>query len=379
VTPRRAHGEGGLHWDESRERWIATAQLGFDARGKRITRKASGLTKTAAKAKLREILRDHADGLTVTGTETVEGAVRDWLAYGLVDLSTDTAKNYSNLAENRIIAPLGRRRLRDLSADDIDRWLAAQAKEVSSRTLRLMHSILNRAVLRAMARDKVKRNVVALCAVPSGQVGRPSKSLTLAQAVALLAAAEDSPMHAYIVVSLMSGIRTEEVRALRWRDLDLVGDPDATAPVPPSVSVLRSVRQDGDTKTPKSRRRLAIAAPIVDVLTAHRSALDHDPLPDELVFGTRNGTEMDRHNVLRAFRPIIRKAGLDPKAWTPRELRHTFVSLLSQSGMRIEDISRLVGHSSTAVTERVYRHELRPVLEEGAATMDNLFRPRPEA
>lgn len=336
-------------------------------------------SETAAKAKLREILRDHADGLTVTGTETVEGAVRDWLTYGLVGCSADTVANYANLAQNSIIAPLGRRRLRDLSADDVDRWLAAQATEVATRTLHLMHSILNRAVVRAMARDKVKRNVVALCAVPAGQDGRPSKSLTLAQAAALLAAAERSPMHAYIVVSLLSGIRTEEVRALRWRDVDLLGDPDATPPVPPSVAVLRSVRQDGDTKTPKSRRRLAIAAPIVDALTAHRSALDHEPLPDELVFGTRNGTEMDRHNVLRAFRPVIRKAGLDPNAWTPRELRHTFVSLLSQSGVRIEDISRLVGHSSTAVTERVYRHELRPVLEEGAATMDVLFRQGPES
>ena len=379
MTGRRAHGEGGLHWDESRQRWVATAHLGFDARGKRITRKASGLTKTAAKAKLREILRDHADGLTVTGAETVEGAVRDWLTYGLVGCSADTVANYTNLAQNRIVAPLGRRRLRDLSADDVDRWLAAQATEVATRTLHLMHSILNRAVVRAMARDKVKRNVVALCAVPTGQDGRPSKSLTLPQAAALLAAAEGSPMHAYIVVSLLSGIRTEEVRALRWRDVDLLGDPDATPPVPPSVSVLRSVRQDGDTKTRKSRRRLAIAAPIVDALTAHRSALDHGPLPDELVFGTRNGTEMDRHNVLRAFRPVIRKAGLDPNVWTPRELRHTFVSLLSQSGVRIEDISLLVGHSSTAVTERVYRHELRPVLEEGAATMDVLFRQRPES
>jgi integrase len=379
VTSRRARGEGGLHWDESRQRWIATAQLGFDARGKRITRKASGITKTAAKAKLREILRDHADGLTVTGTETVEGAVRDWLTYGLVERSEDTVANYANLAENRIIAPLGRRRLRDLSADDVDRWLAAQAKEVSTRTLHLLHSIFSRAVMRAMARDKVKRNVVALCTVPTGQAGRPSSSLTLHQAAALLTAAEDSPLHAYIVLSLLSGVRTEEARALRWRDVVLLGDPDATPPLPPSVSVLRSVRQSGDTKTPKSRRRLAIAAPIVDALTAHRAALDHEPPPDELVFGTRNGTEMDRHNVLRAFRPVVRDAGLDPNAWTPRELRHTFVSLLSQSGVRIEDIARLVGHSSTAVTERVYRHELRPVLQEGAATMDNLFRKRPEA
>ena len=54
MTARRSRGEGGLHWDETRQRWIATATLGFDARGKRITRKASGTTNTAAKAKLRE-------------------------------------------------------------------------------------------------------------------------------------------------------------------------------------------------------------------------------------------------------------------------------------------------------------------------------------
>ncbi len=48
-------------------------------------------------------------------------------------------------------------------------------------------------------------------------------------------------------------------------------------------------------------------------------------------------------------------------------------------GVRIEDISRLVGHSGTAVMERVYRHELRPVLQEGAAAMDALFRERPRA
>jgi integrase len=63
--------------------------------------------------------------------------------------------------------------------------------------------------------------------------------------------------------------------------------------------------------------------------------------------------------------------------WTPRELRHSFVSLLSSRGVRIEHISRLVGHASTTVTEKVYRHELRPVLTEGAAKMDEIFPGRP--
>ena len=196
MTARRSRGEGGLHWDESRQRWIATAALGFDARGKRITRKASGTAKTAAKAKLREMLRDHAEGLTVTrSADTVEDAIRDWLAYDLAGRSAATVANYTTIAEVRIIAPLGRRRLRDLSAEDVDRWLRAQAKEVSTRTLRLMHSILNRAVVRAMARNKVQRNVVVLCSVPVGQAGRPSKSLTLAQADALLTSSPPPRIH----------------------------------------------------------------------------------------------------------------------------------------------------------------------------------------
>lgn len=82
---------------------------------------------------------------------------------------------------------------------------------------------------------------------------------------------------------------------------------------------------------------------------------------------------MDRHNVLRTFRKVVDAAGMDADSWTPRELRHSFVSLLSDSGMRVEQIARLLGHSGTTVTERVYRHQLRPVLEDGAEAIDELF------
>lgn len=54
------------------------------------------------------------------------------------------------------------------------------------------------------------------------------------------------------------------------------------------------------------------------------------------------------------------------------ELRHTFVSLLSPSGVPIEEIAQLGGHSSRT-TETVYRRELRPVLTCGAEAMDTIF------
>jgi integrase len=54
-------------------------------------------------------------------------------------------------------------------------------------------------------------------------------------------------------------------------------------------------------------------------------------------------------------------------------MRHSFVSLLSDSGLPIERISRLVGHSGSAVTETVYRQQISPVIEEGATEMDRIF------
>jgi hypothetical protein len=93
----------------------------------------------------------------------------------------------------------------------------------------------------------------------------------------------------------------------------------------------------------------------------------------DLVFSTTTGTPLDSANVRRAFRRVVAAAGMDPKSWTSRELRHSFVSLLSSSGIPIEDIAHLVGHANTRVTELVYRKELRPVLTRGAFAMNALF------
>jgi hypothetical protein len=107
-----------------------------------------------------------------------------------------------------------------------------------------------------MARDKVKRNVVELCSVLQGQAGRSSKALTFAQAEAVLKVAEGTSMHAYIVLALLTGARTEELRALTWDHGFLKGKPDADPPQPPHIAVWRSVWRGGDAKTRKSRRSL---------------------------------------------------------------------------------------------------------------------------
>ncbi|MFI6609392.1 tyrosine recombinase XerC [Streptomyces sp. NPDC050507] len=387
MTKRRSRGDGGLHWDEKRQRWIATANLGFDPSGKRIVRRGSGKTKTEAKNKLKEVLRDHEDGLAIAPTNyTVADAVNDWLAYGLAGRDPRTVENCTYLSQKHVVPALGARKLRDLNAEEVDRWLAAKAKILGTRTLQAVHSCLNRSVKRAMARDKVKRNVVELCAVPQGQAGRPSKALTFVQAGSVLKAAEGTSMYAYVVVALLTGARTEELRALTWDHVFLKGRPDADPPQPPHIAVWRSVRRGGDTKTRKSRRTLALPARCVEALWRQfedqgweRLAAGDDWEEHGLVFASAVGKPLDATNVRRAFRVLLKVVeGIDADDWTPRELRHSFVSLLSDRGVPLEEISRLVGHSGTAVTEEVYRKQIRPVIQTGAVVMDGIFKRAPE-
>ena len=267
----------------------------------------------------------------------------------------------------------------------------------STAAVSMGHLALKRAIRHAEANDLISRNVATLADTPKGQQGRPSKSLTLDQAVAVITAARTLPvmelrpglkdvrrpaelMHAYIVLSLLAGIRTEEARALRWAHVNLDGDPAASPPVPPHVAVWRSVRVHGDTKTERSRRTLALPAAAVQALSAwsgsqagEQLAAGDDWQDTGLVFTTHHGAALDAANVRKMFKRVCTQAGIGD-GWTPRELRTSFVSLLSHQGVSIEEIARLAGHASTRTTEVVYRRELRPVITTGAEIMDELFK-----
>jgi site-specific recombinase XerD len=119
----------------------------------------------------------------------------------------------------------------------------------------------------------------------------------------------------------------------------------------------------------------------VEVLRQHgeeqniwRGKTGRDWREEDLVFCSDVDGPLDAANVRREFRKVAQRAGLDPKQWVPRELRHSFVSLLSDSGVSTEQIAQLVGHSSTSVTETVYRHQIRPVIRHGADVLDTLFK-----
>lgn len=386
-TPKRArragHGADTIYWDPTKKSYVGAVSLGYAPNGKRRRPKVYGKTKTEVRQKIRDLKKEVQTGVKAPANYTVADAVHDWLERGLKgrDEKGTIGKNRS-MADKHLIPFIGKAKLKELSADDVDDWLDGRAEFLATRSLRDLLAILRRSIAHAQRRDKAARNVALLVTVPEGRPGRPSKALNLVQAKAVLIAARPSRLYAYLVLSLLSGVRTEEARPLTWDHVFL----ETKDGIPPHVAVWRSVRKHGETKTRRSRRTIALPRQVVEVLEEHmrwqkqeRASAGVEWSPAGRVFTTRSGEPLDAANVRRDFRGILARAdkmpgvNVEPQEWTPRELRHSFVSLLSDHGIPLERIALLVGHSSQSTTEAVYRKQLRPVITQGAEAMDDIF------
>jgi len=387
TSKRRRRGEDSIYWDATKSCYVGAVSLGYSPSGSRIRKRVMARTKTEVREKLKELHQQAENGLRPRRHYTVNDALDDWLEAGLDGLAPSTVTVYRNTIGKALREELGTVELTKLTAGAVQKALANLAARRSTRTVQMSHNVLVRAIRHAERDDLVGRNVAALVKPPKGQLGgRPSKSLTLEQAMALMATARGTRLEAYIVLSLLSGVRTEEARALRWDRL-VAWVSGQWQPVAEAgfdheqvaVFVWRAERTGGNTKTPESRRTLALPRKCVEALREHRVRQAEDrlaagPLWQDhgLVFASAVGTPMDDHNVRRMFRAITEDAGLGT-GWVPREMRHTFVSLLSARGVPVEAIALLAGHNQTATTELVYRHQIVPALTRGAEAMDQIF------
>jgi len=263
-TKRRARGEDSIYYDRSRDRWTGTITVGWKPDGRRDRITVRGRTKTEVKEKLRARHTELAAGVRTTANYTVEQCLKDWLE-ALNTQAGSTVTGYRTMARH-LIELIGNVKLADLKVRDVDFALGKLAKRLSTRSVRLAPMILIQAIRNAMVNDLVVRNAADLANVPTGKPGRPSRSLNLEQALAVLEAAKGERLWPYVAVSMLGGIRTEEARALRWSEVDLEAG---------AVAVYRSVRRTGETKTEKvaARAPLHLRFAIVGFRRTHRA--DH--------------------------------------------------------------------------------------------------------
>lgn len=383
---RRGHGEGALFYEEDRDRWVGLLDLPPDGSGRRRRRKVTGRTKTDARRKLRQLQRRLEDGIpTGDGSTTLGDFLEHWLVEVLPARSRVQAKstvtNY-RWAAGHAIKGLGRRRLNELTPENVEALLRHLADEGMARnSVMRVRSVLVMALKHAQRRHILARNVAELSGMPTAaRESRSGRSLTPDQARRLLDVAGEDRLGGLVTVGLMLGLRPGELCGLRWEDVDL------DAGVLCVTQARKRTTDDeghealvlGTPKTSRSRRALVLPQPVLEALHVHerlqreeRRAAGERWQDLDLVFPTSVGTPMSPSNLRRDLVRLTVAAGLG--RWSPNELRHSAASLLSASGVPLEQIADVLGHTDTRMLLKHYRHPISRTIEAATAPMERLF------
>jgi integrase len=340
--------------------------------GKR--RRVSGTTKTDVEAKLRALTAKAAAGdllrrrVTVAEiTETFITRIVPNLTHNGRPISPSTRGVYTWAGEI-ITDELGSKKVDALTVEDVEAMLDRLAKRgLSKASLWKVRSKLAQIIELAVERDHARRNVAKKAELtPTAAPAKKRTALQPDEARTLLEALRDERNGAMYALGLRVGLRPGEAAGLFWDDLDL----DAEIP---TANVTRGVQRDGglvdvsdDLKTEGSKRTLGLPLDLARWLGEHRRQQITERLAagrwldERLVFATPTGHITDPKRNRTDLARICDRAGV-PRV-LPNELRHSCASLLADEGVSNELIADLLGHTTTRMVERTYKHRLRPVV-----------------
>jgi len=271
----------------------------------------------------------------------------------------DVAHFNQHLSEIRVRRPNGSggHRVEPLSA-------STRAKH-----LRVLGACLNSAIKhRYAARNPVKD-------LPSAEKPRPQRKeaayFTDEDLPRLFAEITPGVFRTLFLTALKTGMRQGELIALTWGDVDLTG----------AVARVRRTCTGGHVHEPKNheRRDVDLTPEVVKLLGAWWGELG-SPVDDQLVFpgDGRDGYLVNGTILKRELYPAMERAGVSRvgptgERRTFHSFRHTFARIALEHGAELTWLSRHLGHSSTAVTDRVYGHWSRAARKRAMERLADAF------
>jgi integrase len=358
---KRGNGEGSIYPVKDKNGrvvgyrgsyWVHTAE------GPK-RRYLSGKKREDVADKLARALSNRADGLIFdAGDLTVGKYLKRWLTDSVRgSVRPSTYESYRRQVERYVIAAVGRIKLMKLTHMHVQGlYRQMQDRGLSARTVQYTHAVLHRALKQAVRWTMVPRNVCEAVDVP--QVRREEmRPLNAEQARRLLRAANGERLEAFYVLAVHTGMRPGELLGLRWEDVTLT-NAGGTLRVNWTLS-------DGELTTPKtkgSRRRIKLSAGSIAALRAHRKRQLEEMMQRAglwqdhgLVFPSSVGTPLSHRNLVRAFKALLKRAGL-PSSIRLYDLRHTCATLLLSRNVHPKYVQELLGHASIAQTLDTYSH-----------------------
>ncbi len=411
---RRSQGEGSV-CQRKDGRWCGRIYLGEEATGefepftgaegqtlfvpvtRTLVKSVYGKTKGEVLEKLRAEQTRKKSGLKPTVERwTVAQLMAEWLesvdrSVRLGKLRPTTAASYVSVAKS-VIAAIGKKRVEGLTTAEVEKMLLAlQVRATRPKDMKLVEFrpasdayrrrakvCLSSALDDAVNAGRLPRNVAATARVQAIDPSHEGRTLTTEQARLLLAHVKGHPLELFVVAGLMLGLRGGETCALRWSDVDLKA---GTLRITGSLARTKDGLVRFAPKTERSRDVLDLPAPMLEALQRARKARSVASLHGNdyiltMATGPRIGEPVERNYASRWLGRIAVEAGVLEGTDEPlrgHELRHCAASLLYSEGLPLEEISRLLRHTSLSITERIYRHRVPGQRSAASVAADALF------
>lgn len=381
MAGRGPNGRGTVYQDKHGRWW---AQLPPDDYGKRPKRSAA--TEAEAVALLAELEKERSLGLNPGEKDpTVAQHLDNWLEISVkpnVRASTYEDRVWS--VEHYIKPAIGTIRLRKLTAAHVQRMLNDMiARGLARSTIRLIRRYLITALLVAiewklLPPDENAAKRAKIASADDDEEGDPTKRLTADEARRLLAHLEGHRLYVLFFLAIAYGLRQAELIGLRWSDIDLERkEIRVRSQVHRKTGEIRRTKP----KTPKSRRALLIDDATVAVLKRQAQHVHEERTFQQrkgkwkdhgLAFPSEVGTPLFGTAVWRHCKNALTHLGLPRIPF--HGLRHTAANLMLENGVPLADVSEILGHSSPAITARLYLRGSDDGKRAAAETMTTLLR-----
>ena len=342
--------------------------------------------KADAEKRLTKLLSDLDNNKLVANPKmTLGDYLETWLRDYAANLAPTTYDRYQYLVKGQVVPHLGNVRLDKLTPShfvrlfsmlrDSDR-LDGKGKlspQTQKHTYRMLHTALECARKWRLIGSNPLQDVDAP-KVPRKEM----KTFTVEQAQAFLAASESEGLkwQGFFTLALTGGLRTGELRGLRWQDVDLT---TGSVMIQQSITRVEGVgRVTRQPKTAGSRRPIALGQDIVALLRRHKAEQNEERLAlgplwqdNNLVFPSQVGTPLENKRIRETFFRICDRAKV-PRI-RPYDLRHSCASLLLAAGVHPKVVAERLGHSSTNLTLATYSHVLPTLQKDAASTLEKML------
>ena len=281
-------------------------------------------------------------------------------------IAHSTYKRYLALAKFHINSVLGEIELQKLSTSDITKMLGVMREAGQSpRSQQQARALLSVALRDAEYKGYILVNPVTRVRNPQGKRIEISP-LSIEEVKRLLKTYSGTYLGGRLHIALICGLRQGEALGLTWDEVDLE---TRTIKVHRQVQIVNGVQVFTDLKTEKSSRLIALTEETTAALRGHLSLIEQlkqraeaSWMENNLVFPNGFGCFRSPKTDYAEWKKALKLCDIASKRL--HDARHTAATLMYSQGVGIEVISRALGHSSSAITSKLYVHSaLKPQVE----------------